>query len=87
VQGTDRIVLIQATGYSFTVVTTVQLGSGSSFLFAVDPGRAVACVVPRFWVRRISRSWVTRSNFPANAGKREMEYLRVLGGSKKARRS
>ncbi len=85
VQGTDRIVMIQASGRLFQqFLTTVSLAAGiikfSPLLFL----GLIVCVVPAFLGETHFAFLGYSLNFQQTTGKREMEYLRILGGSKES---
>jgi ATP-binding cassette subfamily B protein len=85
VQGTDRIVLIQATGQLIQqLVTTVSLAAGILFFSPWILVALVACVVPAFLGETHFAFMGYSLNFRQTPAKREMEYLRVLGGSKES---
>ena len=85
VQGTDRIVLIQATGLLIQqLVTTVSLAAGILFFSPWILVALVACVVPAFLGETHFAFMGYSLNFRQTPAKREMEYLRVLGGSKES---
>jgi ATP-binding cassette subfamily B protein len=85
VQGTDRIVLIQATGLLIQqLVTTVSLAAGIVFFSPWILLALVACVVPAFLGETHFAFMGYSLNFRQTPAKREMEYLRVLGGSKES---
>ncbi len=85
VQGTDRIVMIQATGRLFQqFVTTVSLAAAiikfSPLLFL----GLIVCVIPAFLGETHFAFLGYSLNFAQTTSKREMEYLRILGGSKES---
>jgi ATP-binding cassette, subfamily B, bacterial len=85
VQGTDRIVMIQATGRLFQqFITTVSLAAGiieySPLLFL----GLIVCVIPAFLGETHFAFLGYSLNFEQTPAKREMEYLRILGGSKES---
>ena len=85
VQGTDRIVLIQATGLLIQqLVTTASLAAGILFFSPWILIALVACVVPAFLGETHFAFMGYSLNFRQTPAKREMEYLRVLGGSKES---
>jgi ATP-binding cassette, subfamily B, bacterial len=85
VQGTDRIVLIQATGLLIQqLVTTISLAAGILFFSPWILIALVACVVPAFLGETHFAFMGYSLNFRQTPAKREMEYLRVLGGSKES---
>jgi ATP-binding cassette subfamily B protein len=83
VQGTDRLVMIQATGRLVQEgVTTVSLAAGIFFYSPVLLAILVLCVVPAF-LGETHFAFIGYSlNFLQTPAKREMEYVRVLSGSK-----
>jgi ATP-binding cassette, subfamily B, bacterial len=83
VQGTDRIVMIQSTGLLIQqVVTTVSLAGRVLFISPWILFALVICVVPAF-VGETHFAFMGYSlNFRQTPAKREMDYLRILGGSK-----
>ncbi len=85
VQGTDRIVMIQATGRLFQqFITTVSLAAAiieySPLLFL----GLIVCVIPAFLGETHFAFLGYSLNFEQTPAKREMEYLRILGGSKES---
>lgn len=85
VQGTDRIVMIQASGRLFQqFITTASLAAGiiefSPLLFF----GLIVCVVPAFLGETHFAFLGYSLNFQQTPAKREMEYLRILGGSKES---
>ncbi|MBI2815500.1 MAG: ABC transporter ATP-binding protein [Acidobacteria bacterium] len=85
VQGTDRIVLIEAAGRLFQqVITAISLAAG---VFIFSPwllAGLIVCVVPAF-LGEIHFAFLGYSlNFTQTTARREMDYLRVLGGSKES---
>ncbi|HEY2462342.1 MAG TPA: ABC transporter ATP-binding protein [Candidatus Acidoferrum sp.] len=83
VQGTDRIIMIQSTGLLIQqIVTTVSLAA-SIFIFSPWILLAlVVCVVPAFLGETHFAFLGYSLNFGQTPARREMDYLRVLGGSK-----
>lgn len=85
VQGTDRIVMIQSAGQLVQqVVTTVSLAAS---IFVFSPWILVAlvvCVVPAFLGETHFAFLGYSLNFGQTPAKREMDYLRILGGSKES---
>src|SRR5579863_8545380 len=83
VQGTDRVLMIQAAGRLVQQVVTTASLAFSICLFA--PWLLVAlvvCVVPAF-LGETHFAFIGYSlSFAQTPARREMEYLRVLGGSK-----
>src|SRR6266446_2102615 len=85
VQGTDRIVMIQAAGQLIQqLVTTVSLAASILFFSPWILIALVACVVPAFLGETHFAFMGYSLNFRQTPAKREMEYLRVLGGSKES---
>jgi ATP-binding cassette subfamily B protein len=85
VQGTDRIVMIQAAGQLIQqLVTTVSLAASILFFSPWILLVLVACVVPAFLGETHFAFLGYSLNFRQTPAKREMEYLRVLGGSKES---
>jgi ATP-binding cassette, subfamily B, bacterial len=83
VQGTDRIVMIQNTGLLIQqVVTTISLAGSILFISPWILFALVICVVPAFLGETHFAFKGYSLNFRQTPAKREMEYLRVLGGSK-----
>ena len=85
VQGTDRIVMIQASGRLFQqFITTASLAAGiikfSPLLFL----GLIVCVVPAFLGETHFAFLGYSLNFHQTPAKREMEYLRILGGCKES---
>ena len=85
VQGTDRIMMIQATGQLIQqLVTTVSLASSILFFSPWILAVLVVCMVPAFLGETHYAFLGYSLNFRQTPAKREMEYLRVLGGSKES---
>jgi ATP-binding cassette, subfamily B, bacterial len=85
VQGTDRIMMIQATGQLIQqLVTTVSLASSILFYSPWILVALVLCMVPAFLGETHYAFMGYSLNFRPTPAKREMEYLRVLGGSKES---
>src|SRR5246500_5028788 len=85
VQGTDRIVLIQATGQLIQqLVTTVSLAAGILFFSPWILVALVACVIPAFLGETHFAFMGYSLNFKQTPAKREMDYLRIVGGSKES---
>jgi ATP-binding cassette subfamily B protein len=83
VQGTDRIVMIQASGLLIQqMVTTVSLAGSILFLSPWILVALVACVIPAFLGETHFAFMGYSLNFRQTPAKREMDYLRILGGSK-----
>jgi ATP-binding cassette subfamily B protein len=85
VQGTDRIVMIQSGGRLFQQAVTAASLAASIFLFSPWLLFAlVICVVPAF-LGETHFAFVGYSlNFEQTAARRQMDYLRILGGSKES---
>lgn len=85
VQGTDRVIMIQATGRLIQqFITTASLASG---IFLFSPWLLLAlivCVVPAFLGETHFAFLSYSLNFQQTPARREMDYLRVLGGSKES---
>jgi ATP-binding cassette subfamily B protein len=85
VQGTDRIGMIQATGRLVQeTITTISLAA-SIFLFS--PWILfvlIACILPTFLVETRFAFLGYSLNSTQTPARREMEYFRVLGGSKES---
>jgi ATP-binding cassette subfamily B protein len=85
VQGTDRVVLIQMTGRLVQeVITTASFAAGlvffSPWLFLF----LIVCVVPAFLGETHFAFLGYSLNFEQTPAKRQMEYLRILGGSRES---
>jgi len=85
VQGTDRIVMIQASGRLFQqFITTASLAAGIIKFSPLLLVGLIVCVVPAF-IGETHFAFLGYSlNFQQTPAKREMEYLRILGGSKES---
>jgi ATP-binding cassette, subfamily B, bacterial len=83
VQGTDRLIMIQTAGRFFQQGITAASLAASIFLFSPWLLLAlVACVVPAF-LGETHFAFVGYSlNFQQTTARRQMEYLRFLGGSR-----
>ena len=85
VQGTDRIVMIQATGRLIQqFITTASLAAGIIFFSPLLLLGLIVCVVPAFLGETHFAFLGYSLNFQQTPAKREMEYLRILGGSKES---
>jgi ATP-binding cassette, subfamily B, bacterial len=83
VQGTDRIIMIQSTGLLIQqIVTTITLAASIIYLSPWILLLLVACVVPAFLGETHFAFMGYSLNFFQTPAKREMDYLRILGGSK-----
>jgi ATP-binding cassette subfamily B protein len=85
VQGTDRIVMIQATGRLIQqFITTLSLAVGIIEFSPLLCLGLIVCVVPAFMGETHFAFLGYSLNFQQTPAKREMEYLRILGGSKES---
>jgi ATP-binding cassette subfamily B protein len=85
VQGTDRIVMIQSTGLLIQqLVTTISLAGGIIFLSPWILAVLIACVIPAFLGETHFAFMGYSLNFKQTPAKREMDYLRIVGGSKES---
>jgi ATP-binding cassette subfamily B protein len=83
VQGTDRIVMIQSSGLLIQqVVTTLSLAGSILLLSPWILLTLVVCVIPAFLGETHFAFMGYSLNFRQTPAKREMDYLRILGGSK-----
>jgi ATP-binding cassette subfamily B protein len=85
VQGTDRIGMIQSTGR--LIQETITTASLATSIFLFSPWILIAlivCVVPGFLAETHYAFMGYSLNFQQTPSRREMEYLRVLGGSKES---
>jgi ATP-binding cassette subfamily B protein len=83
VQGTDRIVMVQSAGRLFQQAVTAASLAASIFLFS--PWLLLAlilCVVPAFLGETHFAFLGYSLNFQQTTARRQLEYLRVLGGSR-----
>ena len=83
VQGTDRIVMVQSAGRLFQQAVTAASLAASIFLFS--PWLLLAlilCVVPAFLGETHFAFLGYSLNFHQTTARRQLEYLRVLGGSR-----
>ena len=85
VQGTDRVLMIQAAGRLVQqVITTASLAISISLFSPWLLVALIVCVVPAF-LGETHFAFVGYSlSFAQTPARREMEYLRVLGGSKES---
>ncbi len=85
VQGTDRVMMIQMTGRLIQqVITTASLAASIFFFSPWLLLFLIVCVVPAF-LGETHFAFVGYSlNFEQTTAKREMEYLRIVGGSKES---
>jgi len=85
VQGTDRIVMIQAAGQLIQqVMTTASLAASILFFSPWILLALVACVVPAFLGETHFAFKGYSLSFRQTPARREMDYLRILGGSKES---
>ena len=85
VQGTDRIMMIQATGQLIQqMVTTVSLAASIVFFSPWILAALILCMVPAFLGETHYAFLGYSLNFRQTPAKREMDYLRILGGSKES---
>jgi len=85
VQGTDRVLMIQAAGRLIQqVVTTGSLAFSICLFSPWLLAALVVCVVPAFLGETHFAFLGYSLSFAQTPARREMEYLRVLGGSKES---
>src|SRR3984957_19912329 len=85
VQGTDRIVMIQSTGMLIQqLVTTMSLAGGIIFLSPWILAVLGPFVIPAFLGETHFAFMGYSLNFKQTPAKREMDYLRIIGGSKES---
>jgi ATP-binding cassette, subfamily B, bacterial len=85
VQGTDRVLMIQAAGRLIQqVVTTASLAFSICLFSPWLLAALVFCVVPAFLGETHFAFLGYSLSFAQTPARREMEYLRVLGGSKES---
>ncbi len=85
VQGTDRLIMIQSAGRLFQEAITAASLAASIFFFS--PWLLLAliiCVVPAFLGETHFAFLGYSLNFRQTTARRQMDYLRVLGGSKES---
>jgi len=83
VQGTDRIAMIQSSGRLVQeVITTASLAASIFFFSPWLIFALVVCVVPAFLGETHYAFLGYTLNFHQTPARREMDYLRVVGGSK-----
>ncbi len=83
VQGTDRVMMIQMSGRLVQeVITTVSLAAGIFFFSPWLLFFLVICVVPAFLGETHFAFLGYSLNFSQTPARRELDYLRILGGSK-----
>jgi ATP-binding cassette, subfamily B, bacterial len=85
VQGTDRVLMIQAAGRLVQqLVTTISMALSICFFSPWILVALVVCVVPAFLGETHFAFLGYSLSFAQTPARREMEYLRVLGGSKES---
>jgi ATP-binding cassette, subfamily B, bacterial len=85
VQGTDRLGMIQSTGRLVQqAITTVSLAAGIFFFSPWLLLGLVVCIVPTFLGETHFAFLGYSLNFQQTPSRRELDYLRVLGGSKES---
>ena len=85
VQGTDRLGMIQSTGRLVQqAITTVSLAAGIFFFSPWLLLVLVVCIVPTFLGETHFAFLGYSLNFQQTPSRRELDYLRVLGGSKES---
>lgn len=85
VQGTDRVMMIQMSGRLVQeVITTVTLAAGVFFFSPWLLFFLVLCVVPAFLGETHFAFLGYSLNFAQTPARRQMDYLRILGGSKES---
>ena len=83
VQGTDRVMMIQMSGRLIQeVITTVSLAAGIFFFSPWLLFFLVACVVPAFLGETHFAFLGYSLNFAQTPDRRQLDYLRIIGGSK-----
>ncbi len=85
VQGTDRLIMIQTAGRFFQQGITAASLAASIFLFFPWLLLAlIACVVPAFLGETHFAFLGYSLNFQQTTARRQMDYLRILGGSRES---
>jgi ATP-binding cassette subfamily B protein len=85
VQGTDRLIMIQSAGRFFQQGITAASLAASIFLFSPWLLVAlIACVVPAFLGETHFAFLGYSLNFQQTTARRQMDYLRILGGSRES---
>jgi ATP-binding cassette, subfamily B, bacterial len=85
VQGTDRLIMIQSAGRFFQQGITAASLAASIFLFSPWLLLAlIACVVPAFLGETHFAFLGYSLNFQQTTARRQMDYLRMLGGSRES---
>ena len=85
VQGTDRVMLVQMTGRLIQdVIGALSLAAGIIFFSPLLLFFLVACVVPAFLGETHFAFLGYSLNFEQTPARRQMDYLRILGGSRES---
>jgi ATP-binding cassette, subfamily B, bacterial len=85
VQGTDRVLMIQMTGRLIQEgITTVSLAAGIFLFSPLLLFFLVVCIMPAFLGQTHFAFQGYQLNFGQVTAKRQMEYLRILAGSKES---
>jgi ATP-binding cassette, subfamily B, bacterial len=85
VQGTDRLAMIQASGRLVQeVIMTASLAASILFFSPWILLALILCIVPAFLGETHFAFLGYSLNFRQTPAKREMEYLRIIGGSKES---
>jgi ATP-binding cassette subfamily B protein len=85
VQGTDRIAMIQASGRLVQeVIMTASLAASILFFSPLILLALIVCIVPAFLGETHFAFLGYSLSFKQTPARREMEYLRILGGSKES---
>jgi ATP-binding cassette, subfamily B, bacterial len=85
VQGTDRLAMIQASGRLVQeVIMTASLAASILFYSPWILLALIVCIVPAFLGETHFAFLGYSLNFKQTPARREMEYLRILGGSKES---
>ena len=84
-QGTDRVMLVQMTGRLIQdVIGALSLAAGIVFFSPWLLLFLIVCVVPAF-VGETHFAFIGYSlNFEQTSARRQMDYLRILGGSRES---
>ena len=84
-QGTDRVMMIQMTGRLIQeFITTVSFAAAIIFFSPLLLAFLIVCVVPAFLGETHFAFLGYSLNFAQTPARRQMEYLRVLGGSRES---
>jgi ATP-binding cassette, subfamily B, bacterial len=85
VQGTDRVMMIQMTGRLFQeAITTAGLAAGIFFFSPWLLLFLIACAVPAFLGETHFAFLGYSLNFQQATARRQLDYLRIVGGSKES---